>query len=203
VDPRHHLHDELFAAAFATRILMDVNGLVEGDSYWTFSDIFEENYFPSITFHCGFRLLNQHGIAKPIYRAFQMLHSLDNQLFQVKGKHDTVAVWGARKEYTFTFRMVNQAMPEYPIHTEQVELTLTNTPEPLAVYVESVDEDHAKAKKIWVEMGEPEYPSAYEVDALKAASGLVQEPLRWTYDQGVVHFQLSLPHKALQQSPLS
>jgi beta-xylosidase len=35
----------------------------------TFSDIFEENYFPSVPFHGGFGLLNLHGIAKPTYRA--------------------------------------------------------------------------------------------------------------------------------------
>ena len=39
--------------------------LVEGYSFWTFSDIFEENYFPSVPFQGGFGLLNLHGIAKP------------------------------------------------------------------------------------------------------------------------------------------
>jgi hypothetical protein len=51
-------------------------------------------------------------------------------------------------------------MPEYPNPTEPVKLTHTNTPEPLAVDVERIDEDHTDAKKTWVEMGEPEYPSA-------------------------------------------
>ena len=36
---------------------------------WTFTDIFEENYFPSVPFHGGFGLLNLHGVAKPVYRA--------------------------------------------------------------------------------------------------------------------------------------
>jgi len=63
--------DEPFAAAFATRIVMDAHGLVQGYSYWTFSDIFSENYFPSVPFHGGFGLLNLYGIAKPAYRAFQ------------------------------------------------------------------------------------------------------------------------------------
>ena len=49
---------------------------MQGYSYWTFSDIFEENYFPSVPFHGGFGLLNMHGIAKPAYRAFEMLHRL-------------------------------------------------------------------------------------------------------------------------------
>jgi xylan 1,4-beta-xylosidase len=73
-NPRDPLHDEPFAAAFVTRIIMEARGLVQGYSFWTFSDIFSENYFPSVPFHGGFGLLNLHGIAKPAYRAFQLLH---------------------------------------------------------------------------------------------------------------------------------
>ena len=52
------MHDEPFAAAFATKIVMEAHGLVQGYSYWTFSDIFSENYFPSVPFQGGFGLLN-------------------------------------------------------------------------------------------------------------------------------------------------
>jgi xylan 1,4-beta-xylosidase len=66
-NPRHALHDQPFSAAYATHIIMSVSSLVQGYSFWTFSDIFEENYFPSLPFHGGFGLLNLHGIAKPVY----------------------------------------------------------------------------------------------------------------------------------------
>lgn len=196
-NPRHYLHDEPFAAAFATRIVMSVNGLVDGYSYWTFSDIFEENYFPSVPFHGGFGLLTLHGIAKPVYRAFQLLHNLGDRLFLATEEHATVAVWGVRKEFAFTFLVLNQAMPEQPIHTEQVQLTLTNTTKPLTAYVERIDTDHTNPKKAWMGMGEPEYLSAYEIDALQAASELVKEPQPWTYKQGTVHLQVSLPPQSV------
>ncbi len=80
------MHDEPFAAAFATKIVMEAQGLVQGYSYWTFSDIFSENYFPSVPFQGGFGLLNIHGIAKPIYRAFQLLHGLGSELSGGTGK---------------------------------------------------------------------------------------------------------------------
>ncbi len=48
-NPRDPLHDEPYAAAFVTKTLMEANGLVDGYSFWTFSDIFEENYFPIAT----------------------------------------------------------------------------------------------------------------------------------------------------------
>ena len=47
-NPRDPMHDEPYAAAFIIKTIMEANGLVQGYSYWTFSDIFEENYFPSV-----------------------------------------------------------------------------------------------------------------------------------------------------------
>lgn len=54
----------------------EANGLVDGYAFWTFTDIFEENYFPSVPFHGGFGLLNLHGIPKPTYRAYELFHRL-------------------------------------------------------------------------------------------------------------------------------
>ena len=82
----------------STKTVMEANGLVEGYSFWTFSDIFEENYFPSVPFHGGFGLLNLHGIAKPTYRAFELLHQLGDELLLVDGLHETVDAWVVRKE---------------------------------------------------------------------------------------------------------
>jgi xylan 1,4-beta-xylosidase len=76
------LHDEPYAAAFLVKTVMEANGLVEGYSFWTFTDIFEENYFPSMPFHGGFGLLNLHGIPKPTYRAFELLHGLGTELLR-------------------------------------------------------------------------------------------------------------------------
>lgn len=196
-NPRHAMHDLPSAAAYATRILMSVHGLVQGYSFWTFSDIFEENYFPSVPFHGGFGLLNLYGIAKPVYRAFQLLHRLGDQLFQVAGEHETVGVWGVRKKYAFTFLLVNQAMPRHPIQTEVVELTLANTPQPLAVFIERIDEDHANVEKAWVERGRPEYLSVYEVDELQAISQVVKEPLPWAHDEGKIQLKVSLPAQSV------
>lgn len=46
-NPRDPLHDESFAAVFAANIALSVDLFVQGYSFWTFTDIFEENYFPS------------------------------------------------------------------------------------------------------------------------------------------------------------
>ena len=192
-DPRHSLHDELFAAAYAVHILMSLQGLVHGYSFWTFSDIFEENYFPSIPFHGGFGLLNLHSIPKPVYRAFQLLHQLGNERIEVKGEHDTVEVWAIRKKNQFTVLSVNHALPGHSISNEVVEVTLSNCPEAIRSYSQRVDEDHANPRRTWQNMGSPEYPSLLEVEQLQAASQLIREPQSWSWSDGDVRLNFDLP----------
>ncbi len=78
-NPRNPLHDEPYAAAFVASTILEANGLVDGYSFWTFTDIFEEDYLPSAPFHGGFGLLNLHGIPKPTYRTFELFHDLGNR----------------------------------------------------------------------------------------------------------------------------
>jgi len=196
-NPRDPMHDEPFAAAFATKIVMDAHGLVEGYSYWTFSDIFSENYFPSVPFQGGFGLLNIHGIAKPIYRAFQLLHALGNELLEVQGSHPTIDVWVVCKEKSATVLITNLAMPRHPIQTELVHLRLLGAPVPKIAWMERIDEDHANPRALWHQMGEPEYLSAIEVAQLSQASILRQERQPWTRQQDSLEFQVSLPAQSV------
>jgi len=196
-NPRDPLHDEPFTAAFASKIVMEASGLVAGYSFWTFSDIFSENYFPSIPFQGGFGLLNIHGIAKPVYRAFELLHHLGTELLGVEGSHETVNAWVVRKQNEATILLTNHAMPRHPIQTELLNLRITDSPQPRAIYIERIDEDHANPRLLWQAMGEPQYLNALQVDQLKAASCLVKQPQPWTYGQQTVDMSLALPPHAV------
>jgi xylan 1,4-beta-xylosidase len=196
-NPRDPMHDEPFAAAFATKIVMEADGLVQGYSYWTFSDIFSENYFPSVPFQGGFGLLNIHGIAKPIYRAFQLLHSLGDEQLVVEGSHPTVDIWAVCKQKSAMVLITNLAMPRHPIQTEFVHVRLLGVSEPQAAWLERIDEDHANARALWHRMGEPEYLSPLEVEQLAQASTLRQEPLPWTREGESLGFHISLPAQSV------
>jgi xylan 1,4-beta-xylosidase len=192
-NPRDSSHDEPFAAAYATRIIMGVTDLVQGYSFWTFSDIFAENYFPSVPFHGGFGLLNLHGVPKPVYRAFELLHGLGSERFDVDGTHETVDVWVIGKEHRVTVLLTNHQQPRHPIATELVHVHLTGCRPPLAAYVERIDETHANPRKIWQESGQPTYLSSRDVDQLEAASRLVKAPIKWGYGEGTVHLHIDMP----------
>src|SRR5205823_4037634 len=150
----------------------EASDLTEAYAFWTFTDLFEENYFPSVPFHGGFGLLNLHGVPKPTYRAFELLHRLGDERLPLEGSHATVDAWAVRRGNALTVLLTNHALPRQPIRAEHVRVELSDAPAPRTVTVERIDENHANAKAAWRAMGEPEYLSAAQVERLEEASRL-------------------------------
>ena len=196
-NPRDVMHDDPYAAAFIVKTVLEANGLVEGYSYWTFSDIFEENYFPSVPFQGGFGLLNIHGIAKPAYRAFQLLHHLGTQMLPVEGSHDTVDAWLVRGDGYSTLMLTNFALPRHPIQTEQISFVLNSAQPATEASVQRIDLEHANAKRRWEQMGKPKYPGAAEVDELKALSRLHSEKIALESDGATLRLDISMPPQSV------
>jgi xylan 1,4-beta-xylosidase len=192
-NPRDPMHDEPYAASFVTKTIMEARGLVQAYSYWTFSDIFEENYFPSVPFHGGFGLLNIHGIAKPAYRAFELLHALGTEILPVEGMHPTVDAWAVLSARSATVLLTNYALPRHPIATETIHIELANAQAPAGATIRRIDADHANAKRRWQEMGSPDYLSAGVVAELDAASRCEPEPHGFEFRDGVLGFDVTLP----------
>jgi len=192
-NPRDPLHDEPYAAAFAVKTIMEAQGLVEGYGFWTFSDIFAENYFPSVPFHGGFGLLNLHGIAKPVYRAFELLHHLGTEQLAVTGAHPTVDVWVLRGANKITVLASNHALPRHPVATERLRITLADANVPQAMWLERIDDEHANATALWKQMGSPEYLDGEQLERLETASQMCRQELAWQSDDRTIHFEVSLP----------
>jgi xylan 1,4-beta-xylosidase len=192
-NPFDDLHDQPYAAAFIAKTVMEVRGLVHGYSYWTFSDLFEENYFTSTPFHGGFGLLTIHGIPKPAYRAFELLHRLGDEIVKVTGHHETVDVWVTRGARSVRILLTNGALPRHPIRTELVRLQLSGIEEIRAAYLERVDEDHANARRAWVEMGQPDMLLPRQVAALETASALCKSPVAWEVNGDLVSLEVAMP----------
>lgn len=196
-NPRDAMHDDPYAAAFIVKTVMEASGLVQGYSYWTFSDIFEENYFPSVPFQGGFGLMNIHGIAKPAYRAFQLLHGLGSELLPVDGSHATVDVWAVRGGDKIILLMTNFALPRHPIATERVCIELASAPQRDAAEIRRIDLEHANAKRLWEQRGKPDYLSRAMVDELQKASELRVEHLSLEWNDGSLTIDIPLPPQSV------
>ncbi len=196
-NPRDAMHDDPFAAAFIVKTVLEARGLVQGYSYWTFSDIFEENYFPSVPFHGGFGLQNIHGIAKPAHRAFQLLHELGHETLPVEGTHDTVDAWLVRGERKATLMLTNFALPRHAISTELVSFALNGASAGCKANVCRIDLNHANAKRRWEQMGKPEYLSSAMVEELREASMLRKEPVPVSFASGMLNLEVSMPPQSV------
>jgi xylan 1,4-beta-xylosidase len=177
-NPFFDFHDQPYAAAFLLKNMLDVADLVHCYSWWTFSDIFEENYFSSIPFHGSFGLQTIHGIAKPTYRAMQLLHGLGNERLPVEGSHPTVDAWAVRSDDTHIDLLLgNHAFPRQRIAAEAVTWHVRSSRKPKAARVQYVDDDHCNSRQEWVDMGSPAYLDAKQVAELDEASQLKPEPV--------------------------
>ena len=78
--PRDHAHDFLPAATYVTKANLEALGCVDSLSYWTFTDVFEENGGGDTIFHGGFGMINLQGIVKPVFHAYRFMNALGDEL---------------------------------------------------------------------------------------------------------------------------
>lgn len=74
--PRDPVHDAYLSAPYILQKLKQSAGLVQGMSYWTYSDLFEEPGPPTAPFEGGFGLMNPQGVRKPAWFAYKYLNQL-------------------------------------------------------------------------------------------------------------------------------
>jgi xylan 1,4-beta-xylosidase len=196
-NPRDPMHDDPYAAAFIVKTVLEANGLVQGYSYWTFSDIFEENYFPSMPFQGGFGLLTIHGIAKPAYRAYQLLHELGTELMPMDGRHETVDAWLVRGDHKATLMLTNFALPRHPIADEQVFFSVKCTTPPAKASIRRIDLEHANAKRRWEQIGKPDYLSKQMVEELNEVSQLAIVDVPFRNENGVLSLDVTMPPQSV------
>ncbi len=196
-NPFDDLHDMPYAAAFIIKTVIEANGIVEGYSYWTFSDIFEENYFSPISFHGGFGLMNIYGIPKPAYRAYELLHRFGNELIPVKGQHDTINVWVVRKQDKINIMIINWALPRHTIKTEIVKVQLGNISQIKTSFIERIDDKHANARQAWIEMGRPGSLTPKQISILEMASSLTMEPIEIEHKKDLKSLEVIMPTQGI------
>ncbi|MGM9663857.1 MAG: hypothetical protein ACI3XF_03350 [Eubacteriales bacterium] len=70
------IHDHYFGAVYVLRAIKRSEGYADMFSYWTYTDIFEENSPLSAPFTGCFGLMTMQSIQKPVYNAYTFLHAL-------------------------------------------------------------------------------------------------------------------------------
>ena len=184
--PRDAVHDSYISAPYILTKLKGSQGLVQGMSYWTYTDLFEEPGPPTAPFQGGFGLLNPEGIRKPSYFAYKYLHALQGSSLATS---DPQAMLSAKEgniaAVIWDFETPDQKVSDRPFYTKvipshpaaSVQLRVThlapNTAYHLQLYRTGF---HANdAYTAYLEMGSPKELTAVQVAHLNGLTRDVPE----------------------------
>jgi xylan 1,4-beta-xylosidase len=152
------------------------DGLIQDMSYWTFSDVFEEQGVVKKPFYGGFGLLAVGGIPKPAFNAFALLHRLGDERLPLDAPGTLLT---RRKDGTLVLAVWNYAEPKATVSPRRVALRFTHA-DVRSVRVQKMDDTHGNVLPAYEQMGSPRYPTQAELASLRKAAALapaVREPL--------------------------
>lgn len=189
------LHDEPYASAMLAKVLADNDGLVEGYSFWTVSDIFEESAQFAGVFHGGFGLQTCDGIPKPTYRLFELFHALGEERLTVNCdvNDSTLELLAVRGEKKLDIILYNHQVPGEPVKDEACTVAVSGLLAVKGVTAARIDDGHANPKSAWIKMGKPEYTNNRQVQELIQSSSLKKEPVSFTQKGDTVEISLTVP----------
>jgi xylan 1,4-beta-xylosidase len=148
------------------------DGLTTMMSYWTFSDVFEEQGVVKTPFYGGYGLIAEGGIPKAAFNAFAMLHRLGDQRQQTDLADALVT---KRSDGTFVIAVWNYSAPGTQGTARNVHVAidgLTRTPQ---YHVEILDRDHGSALAAWQAMSSPASPTREQYERLQRVAAVTQK----------------------------
>lgn len=179
--------DTAFMAAYIAHSYLQMIGLLDGYSYFCLSDINDQTRPSNLVFAGNSGLISRHGIVKPAYYAFYLLHKLDADIIELtppcivtrseKGFH--VLVYniseykksdpGSSLEFLSDKHRYQVFQDTDTIHFHG-SFSVPHGDYSLKTYM--VDQEHGSPYDTWLRMGSPEPLSDETIRALLHASFL-------------------------------
>jgi xylan 1,4-beta-xylosidase len=160
--------DAAYMGPWLADTIRQCDGLVNEMSYWTFSDVFEEQGVLKQPFYGGFGLIATGGIPKPAYNAFRLLHQLGDERLAVAS--DSVLAT-RRRDGTLVVAAWNLAPPGAVGSDKEVKLTFRKAGAS-QLMLSRVDPEHGDVHKAYQSMGSPRYPTEAQIRQLRSAAEL-------------------------------
>jgi len=173
--------DSIYMGPWLADTISKCDGKTLMMSYWSFSDVFEEQGVVRTPFYGGYGIVAEDGIPKPAFDVFMLLHALGeerlaapaDEALVTRRKDGTIviAAWnlvepdatGADKTVTFELRNLG-AFRANTRHGLTMEIAGTKAT------ARRVDMTHGDTLDAWKKMGSPKYPSQAQIEALRKAS---------------------------------
>ena len=161
--------DAAYMGPWLANTIRECDGLVNEMSYWTFSDVFEEQGVVKKPFYGGYGVIAEDGIPKPAFNAFLLLHKLGAERLAVSS--DDVLVT-KKADGSLVIAAWNLTSPgDLQAPAKEIELRFQHT-QVRSVVLTRVDSDHGDPRKAYEAMGSPPYPTAKQIEQLRTAARL-------------------------------
>jgi len=160
--------DSVYMGPWMADMIRQCDGLVDDMSYWTFSDVFEEQGVIKTPFYGGFGLLAEGGIPKPSFNAFALLHQLGESRLQLDVDGTLLT---RRSDGALVLALWNYAPASEVVAPRRIELELKAFAK-RKVTVARLDGAHGDVHSAYESMGSPRYPTMQQLQTLKAAATL-------------------------------
>jgi len=161
--------DSIYMGPWLATTIAQCDGLTQMMSYWTFSDVFEEQGVVKTPFYGGFGLIAAGNVPKPSYHAMELLHRLGEQRI-ANGNSDVLVT---RNDLgTLTVAVWNIVDPGSTGVAKTIKLEFKGVARNAHVSIRRVDADHGNTLDLWQKMGSPRYPSQEQIEELRTKSRL-------------------------------
>jgi len=161
--------DTAFMGPWMADTIRQCDGLTAMMSYWTFSDVFEEQGVVKTPFYGGFGLLAERSIPKAAFNDFALLHQLGDE--RLEANSDSVLVT-RRKDGSLVIAAWNLFLPEEAGSPKTLTFRFKSLGSAHAVRLTIVDTEHGSPLPAWDKMGHPASPTLAQIDALRKAAAL-------------------------------
>jgi xylan 1,4-beta-xylosidase len=155
--------DTTYVGAALADDIRQCDGLVTMMSFWTFSDVFEENGPGREPFDGSFGLVALGGIKKPSYSAFALLHKLGQERILPDAPETLVT---RRGDGSLAIAAWNLVDPDQNGTERSVEFEIRGVPPNQSVRVSRADSEHGNTLAAYKSMGSPPYPTRAQVREL-------------------------------------
>jgi xylan 1,4-beta-xylosidase len=160
--------DSAYMGPFLANTIRACDGMTEMMSYWSFSDVFEEQGVVKTPFYGGFGLLAERSIPKPAFNDFALLHQLGDKRLDVSSDSALVTL---RKDGSLAIAVWNLSLPEETGAPKTVTLHFRGQSQTSA-RVTIVDKDHGSPLEAYEKMGRPDSPTEAQIEVLSKAAAL-------------------------------
>ena len=193
--------DTTFMGPWMANTIRECAGKVAVMSYWSFSDVFEEQGVVRTPFYGGFGLIAADRIPKPAFNAFALLHRLGDTRLPVSS--DSVLAT-RRKDGTVVLALWNYAPPvgdtaaytkgEPQGAVKHFDIDVAHLGAGAKATLWRVDATHGNAVAAFDRMGRPDFPSREQIAQLRAA-GQLSAPDVLALEHG--RLQIDIPPQGL------